>query len=342
MNFDIRKKIRAKTKNKVGLDIGSYSVKILEVSASGDKNSLVCLGLKKHPSLAHEVVVETIKSLAEEIKVDTKDANISVSGPSVIVRFVSMPKMREDELKSAIKFEAEKYIPFAISDCIVDYQVLKKNDKEGKLDMLLVAVKKELVMERIAIAEEGGFNVGLVDVDTFAVANSFLKNFGQQDAGKTTALLNIGSTMTNVSIVRDGILYFSRDVAIGGADFNSAISKSLNIDSAMAESRKISPGDRLQDIVNCTKSTVNNLIDEMRSSFSYYENQSGIDIDEIYISGGGSLLAGLETAFHEAFESKPFLWQPLKFLDTSRISLNADLASNSSGVFAVAAGLAVR
>lgn len=340
-NFDIGKKFHSKPKNRAGLDLGSSAIKLLEIENLQDKPLLTKIGLKALADSSKETLIDTVKSLMDEIKLTTKEVNIAVSGPSTIVRFVSMPKMREDELKGAIKFEAEKYIPFTIDDCLVDYQVLKKDDKENKLDMLLVAVKKELVMDKIAIAQECGLDVGIVDVDTFALANSFLKNFASYDADKTAALLNIGASLTNVSIVRGGILCFSRDVSIGGSDFTSAISKSLNIDMKSAESLKISAKDKMQEVANCTKSTLNNLIDEMRLSFSYYENQSGRGIDEIYISGGASGLAGLEAAFHEAFESKPFLLDPLQFIDTSAAQ-NIELVKTMGRSFAVASGLAVR
>jgi type IV pilus assembly protein PilM len=153
MNFNVAKKSQSKLKNRVGLDIGSSSVKMVEIASSGEDSSLVCLGMKKAPGSVRQPLIEAIKSLSSEIRITAKDAAISISGPSVIVRFVSMPKMKDDELKGAIRFEAEKYIPFPINDCIVDHQILRRNDKEGKLEILLVAAKKDFVMNKVSIAE---------------------------------------------------------------------------------------------------------------------------------------------------------------------------------------------
>lgn len=342
MNLDIKKKFQSKPRNKIGLDIGSSSVKMLEIAAAGEKSALYKLGLKKLLGSAREALIETIRSLAQDLKVTTKEVNISVSGPSVIVRFVSMPKMREEELKSAMRFEAEKYVPFAINDCIIDHHVLKRNEKEGRLDVLLVAVKKDFVLDRISVVEESGFTVGSVDVDTFAVANSYLRNFPATDPGKTIALLNIGAKFTNVGIIWDGIICFVRDVAIGGDYFDQAISKALNIDIKAAEDIKVSPKEKLPDIISCTKGVANNLLDEMRLSFSYYENQSGRAIDEIYISGGSCALAGLELLFQEALESRPHFFDPLQFLDKEGASFDADLADKAKLSFATAAGLVLR
>lgn len=342
MNFSIGKKAKSKLRNKVGLDIGNSSVKMVEIASSGENSSLVCLGMKKASGSVREPLIEAIKALSGEIKITAKDAVISVSSPSVIVRFVSMPKMRDDELRGAIKFEAEKHIPFAINDCIVDYQILKRNEKEKKLELLLVAAKKDLITNKVSIAEESGFSVSAVDVDIFAVANAFLKNPSHASAGKTTALLDVGSNFTNVGIVRDGLLCFARDIAIGGDDFNQAISKALSVDIKKAEDLKLSSENKQQDIVACTKGITDNLLDETRLSLSYYENQSGRGVDEICISGGSSTMPSLEVLFQEAFESKPVFWNPFDCLDKSMGDFDAALIEKAKGSFAVAVGLALR
>jgi len=142
--------------------------------------------------------------------------------------------------------------------------------------------------------------------------------------------------------VRDGVLCFARDISIGGDDFNQAISKALNIDIISAEDVKLSPENSLQDIIACTKSVANNLLDDTRLSLSYYENQSGRSIDEIFISGGSSAMPGLETLFQEAFESKPVLWDPLDSLNKSPGGFNTALVEKMRSSFAVAVGLALR
>lgn len=342
-NFDFTKKSQNKSKKRVGLDLGTSAVKLIEVENIGEKPALTKIGIRALPDPSRETLKESIGSLIEELKLSSKEVNISVTGPSTIVRFVSMPKMRDDELKGAIRFEAEKYIPFSLDDCIIDYQVLKKNEKENKFDMLLVAVKKETIMEKIGIIEGVGLDVGLVDVDTFAVTNSFLKNFSnREDPNKAAALVNIGASITNVSIVKGQIPCFSRDVAIGGNDFTAAISKGMNIDRAAAESLKVSAQDKAKDVTVFTKSVLNNLLDEIKLSFSYYENQSGSGIEDIYISGGSSMLSGLEGAFNESFELKPFLWDSLGFLDISKIGESLLLAKTMSRFFAVSSGLVLR
>jgi type IV pilus assembly protein PilM len=290
------------------------------VAASfSDKPRLTSIGLKKIPDRAKTNLSDSIKALFEESKIPLGDVIISVSGPNVLVRFITMPKMRDEDLKNAIRFEAEKFIPFNIKDCILDSQVLSKSDRENKVNIMLAAAKKDYVLARIKAVEEAGLSVTMVDVDAFALANSFLKNFPALDATKSFALLNVGASATNLSILRGPSIYFARDVAIGANDF-------LNKPDAM----------------NYAKQVLSNFMDEVRLSFSYYENQGGMGIDEIYISGGANDLAGLAEAFVENFASKPIAWNPLQYLDAASSGVDVKFMENSKSSFAVASGLVLR
>ncbi len=311
MNFGIKTKPTERAKDKVGLDIGSHAIKILEVSSTSQKATLVGLGLKNISGVSKLELSNSIRSLAVESKISAKEVTISISGPHVIVRSISMPKMKDEDLRSAIKFEAEKFIPFNINDCVVDFQVLAKDDGENKLNIMLVAAKKEYIIERVKLVEEAGFAVTLVDVDCFALTNAFLRNSPTLEPDHTFALLNIGATFTNLAIIRGGLISFARDVAIVGNDTSA-------------------------------KFSLSNLMDEVKLSFDYHENQSGRAIDEICISGGGTALTGLEDAFQEVFGSKPRLWNPLEFLDASSAGIDAKMLEELKSSFGVAVGLALR
>jgi len=343
MNFGGKGKGQAKPKNRVGLDIGNSAVKILEISTVSDKSKLVALGIKKIQDQSKESLANAIKNLTEESKVTSKNAIISISGSNVIVRFVLMPKMTDDELKSAIKFEAEKFIPFNINDCVLGFQTLRKEERENKLSVLLVAAKKGYIEERIALVESCGFSVSIVDVDSFALANSFTMNMPKPDPDKTYALLNIGAKVTSLSILKNGMIYLVRDMPTGSRDIDIAISKSLGVDAKAAEEIKLNPpAEKAEEAANCAKTVFNNLVDEMRLPFSYYENQFGKGVDDIYISGGGSALAGIEDMFQDAFGSKPIFWNPTQFLDTSSLGAGKDMLDKMNQTFAISAGLAIR
>ncbi len=311
MFFNIKGPVQAKAKVRAGLDIGSDSLKAVEITSSGSITRLSALGIKKISGHSSDALADSIKALAEEAKMSAKEVAISVSGPDVIVRFITMPKMKEDDLRSAIKFEAEKFIPFNISDCITDFQVLEKDSGENKTSVLLAVAKKAHVLERMKAVEQAGFAVSLVDVDGFALANSFLRNFPSIDASKSFALINIGARLTNLSILRGLSIYFTRDMVRGAADFMAA-------------------------------QALTGFMDEVRLSFSYYENQRGMGIDEIYISGGAANMAGLREAFTENFGSAPASWNPLQFLDAASLGLDAEFIEKQKHLFAISSGLALR
>jgi type IV pilus assembly protein PilM len=328
---------------RVGIDIGSCAIKIVQISGVAEKPELAAVGFKNVSGVSGSALADALKLLAEESRVSCKDAVVSISGPSVIVRFITLPKMDEAALKGAIRYEAEKFIPYNISDCIVDFQTLRKDDKENKLNVLLVAAKKDLVQERIKLAEKAGFSVSVVDVDSFALANAFLNNYPKSDPDKSYAILNIGGSFTNLSILKAGSIFFARDIAVGGKDFTAAIVKKFGLEHKAAEELKLNvPDEKVADVVDCAKSAFSDLADEIKLSFSYYENQAGKGIDEIYLTGGGADIVGIEQVFEEYIGSKPLIWNPLEFLGAIPSGVDPKFAGRSKSFFAVAAGLALR
>ena len=336
-------KIKTKSRSSIGLDIGTYFVKIMEVApSSNNRPTLTGIGLKKIAGFSSEETTRALKLLVQESGITGKEVNISVSGPSVIVRFISMPKMKAEDLKSAIRFEAEKFIPFNINDCIIDFQALVKDERENKLSILLVAAKKDYIVDKIRIVEEAGFSVGAVDVDAFAVSNAFLKNFPSMDPNKTNAILNIGATITSLSVLTRDAISFTRDIAMGSSDFSLAVSKELVVPVGKAEELLAAPGERAEDVLNAARPIINNLLDDVKLSFGYHENQSGRSIDEIYISGGAASASGLDEAFQETIGSKPVLWDPIGFLNIDSANMSAADIGKIKYSFAVAAGLSSR
>ncbi|MFH0763733.1 MAG: type IV pilus assembly protein PilM [Candidatus Omnitrophota bacterium] len=327
---------------KVGLDIGTNSVKILQIGGEPDKPVLEALGVKKIRGIAKSELAQAIKELAAQSKVSAKEANISVSGQSVIVRFISMPKMDNKALKGAVRFEAEKFVPFDINDCIVDFKTIKSQTADNRISIVLVAAKKGAVEERVKMAEEAGFSVRVVDVDCFALANSFSRNFPAIGADKTCALIDIGGTFTNLCILRGDAVFFARDIAIGTGDISSVISKRMGLDSKAAEELMFVPKEKSQEVAEHMKTVFNNLLGEVKLSLSYYENQGGRSIDEIYISGGGMGLFGLNEVFQETLGSKPILWKPLGFLDKEKAMIDKAFIDSQEPSLAIAAGLALR
>lgn len=339
INFGLMHKPQARSK--AGLDIGNHSVKLVEMlfPVSG-KPVLAAFGVRTFSGSDKASVSEAIRNVVTASRGTVKEFAISISGPSVIVRFLSMPRMKHEELASAVKFEAEKHIPFNINECVTDFQVIREDAKENKIDILLAAARKEQIEERVKRVQEAGYSVTVVDVDGFALSNAFLANHPATGSEKTVLLLDIGGALTNLSILRGSELCLVRDIAIGGKDFTAAISKALTLDVLAAEKIKSLPQEKMQETLQCTRPILTNLLDEIRLSCSYYENQCGRAVDDIFISGGGCVLVGLPEFFKEALGLKPNFLNPFQVVDT--VNVNADDLKKDAGLYSVAVGLAMR
>jgi len=342
ISVNVKKPLQSKTRMSIGLDIGTDLLKIVEITAAEDKPRLARIGVKKLSDHSSGGLVNSVKLLLQETKITGKNAAISISGPNVIMRFMTLPNMKEDELRSAIGFEAEKFMPFDIKDSVIDFQKLGTEDKESKINILLVAAKKNYVLERIKTVEEAGISVTVVDVDCFALANSFLKNHPTDDMSKSFALINIGSTLTNLSVLRGPSIYFARDIVMGAADFMVSISKKLGINIKSTDELKSISRTNMKDVISYVKSALVNFLDDVRLSFSHYENQTGMGIDEIFVSGGAADFVGFNEAFEESFGSRPASWNPLQFLDISSANADAKFIEDNKNLFAVSLGLALR
>lgn len=294
------------SKSKAALDIGTSSVKSVVISKQKTGKMQVEYfsveqfeGERSKATLAPALKRSIAKS---DIKI--QKAVISVSGQSVVVRQVLFPKMSPDELRSALQFEAEKYIPFGINEVYIDAQIISEKAEGGKIKVLIVAAKKELVDEYLGYMNEAGVAPEAVDCDSIAVTNSFLFSNAGAGKDKTVALLNVGASMTNVCILKNEVLNFARDIPV---DIKS----------------------------------IDAIETQVRLSFDYYENQFGKGIDGIYISGGGAREPTVIDRLKQAFGLDIVVWDPTSNLLLSP-KVDAKALKEVSGQMAVCVGLAIR
>lgn len=296
----------SKPKVRVGLDIGTSSVKaVMLVSQKHGGFELSAFAVESFEGEhSKETIVQTIRRAVEALNIKEKRVVISVAGQSVVVRQVLFPKMSEDELKSAIRYEAEKHIPFNINEVYLDAQIIDEKTEDNKMKVLIAASKKELIDERLAYLNEAGLEAEAIDCDSIAITNAFIFNNAGLGKEKTLALINIGASMTNVCILKDEFLNFVRDTPIGAEDLE-------------------------------------NLDTQIRLSFDYYENQFGKGIDGIYLSGGGSRQVGLSERLSQTFGIESSVWDPTKNLTISP-NISKDSLKDVSNQLAVCLGLAMR
>jgi type IV pilus assembly protein PilM len=334
----------------LGLDIGSKFVKCVEMTESSGQYQISGIAVREIPSA--DGVKDVIRDLLAEAKFRTRRVISSVSGRSIIVRYITMPYMSDTEMRNAIKYEAAKYIPFEVEDMILDYQRLKDEggaegaEKSKEMRVLLVAAKREFITEHANTVEELGLLPAVVDVDSFALGNGFeLAGTIRTDAfdwTKITALVDIGAAKTNVNIVKGDVSYFTREIFIGGDEMTESLSKKANLDLPEAETIKRDPGAQQDRVEEAVSSVLEDLCHEIHLSLDYFENQFDRPVDDILASGGGSRAPGLDGAFEKAFGRKPVRWSPVEHVEIDRDRVDPTVLNTYSSQLAVAVGLAAR
>lgn len=348
---------KIKGKSLVGLDIGSKCIKAVELAQSD--NGFAIVGYAYRDLAAGEDLKEVIKELFHSTGFNTKKVVTSISGRSVIVRYISMPEMSDVELRNAIKYEASKYIPFETDEVVLDCQKMDYDMKTGsgetaapavskEMRVILVAAKRNLIDDYLSMIESIGLWPYVIDLDSFALGNAFelqelfAENKNKGEIGKSVALIDIGSSKTLLNIMFNVNSYFTREITIAGNDFTEAISKKMGLDLAQAEIRKCEPGDKLEEVKEAASGLLDDLLHEIRLSFDYFEHQFEKQIDLVYISGGSSHLVGLEEAFEKDFQKKPVIWNPLEHFEIASDKINQTELNQHATQLAIAIGLASR
>lgn len=336
------KKIK-KNDFKIGLDLGSSSVKIVGLQCRDNNFLLRNFIIKEIPYQSRDVS-GLVKEGLLDLGAQHSPVNISLSGQGVITRYVSLPIIEQRLFKNSLRFEAQQYIPFSIEEVNLDGYILKQDTAANKMSVLIAAAKKELVSERVKLVQDLGFKVGIVDIDSLALINAFSFSYAQDETlkKKTIALLNIGASVTNLDILEQGMPCLSRDIQISGNNFTERITDGLGVDLQSAESLKISPGKEDLDKIKPYLDTIlSQLAQEIRNSFDYYESQSASSVEQIFISGGGSLLAGLVSNLNAVLGVEIQTWGSLNNLELSE-GLDIEKIKVQSMFMPVALGLAIR
>ena len=345
-----------KSKAVVGLDIGSSSVKAVELKASGKTFKVVAFAIEPVPPdsivdgaiIDGAAVAEAIRRVFENKAFKTKDVAASLSGNAVIVKKISLPVMTEAELAESIYWEAEQYIPFDIQDVNLDYQILDAGTGEnskGTMDVLLVAAKKEKIADYTGVISQAGRVPVIVDVDAFALQNAYEVNYGlEPDA--VVVLLNAGASAININILTGDQSTFTRDISIGGNSYTEAVQKELNLPFDSAEQLKRGlpvDGVSLDDVTPVLHAMTENVLLEIQKTFDFFKATASSDrIDRIVLSGGASRVNGFEQALQERFNTSVEVFDPFKKISFDPQKLGITDAEGLSPTAAVAVGLALR
>jgi len=331
-------KLPVKEKFNIGLDIGTHSIKCVKLKCNADGSELVSYSIEE----VQLDPIETLKKIKHEQEADL--VNISFCGSSTVIRYVSFLKMNKNELKQALKFEAQKHIPFSLNDVNLDAEILKDDLPDNKMLVLIAAIKKELIQQRLKLLENSALRPNLVDIDSLALVNAFNYSYPKIETpeNKAVCLLNIGSNISNVNILCNGIPALSRDIHSAGANFTKKLMDIFSLDFKEAEKLKINPdGENANKVKAAIESVLTNLATEIRTSFDYYESQNTSNVVKIYLSGGTAKIPGLSEMLSACLGIQVEPWDPFKQV---KVSENIDSAklNQFSSQLNVAIGLALR
>ncbi len=302
---------KKKEKTRIGLDWGFSSLKVVVLESRDDKHILKEAKIIQLPSKELN-----LNSLLKDLDLSV-GVNLGVCGPNVMIRYTSMARMNEAEFKNSLRYEAASHFPFSIDKLNIDGVILK-DMPDNQMLVMLAAAKKDFIQQRLKLFQEAKIKVNILDIDSLALINAF--NYTHPHTKENNilsgaiTLLNIGASVTNTNVLEDGIPHFSRDINIAGNDF------------ARESSRTIS---------------ITNFVSEIRKSFDYYESSSAAVINKIFLSGGGSLAAGLVEELEKNLGIQIEQWDPFSNFEFA-VGLDEQDIRKNSARFAVAVGLALR
>ncbi|MBT1070451.1 type IV pilus biogenesis protein PilM [Pelotalea chapellei] len=341
-----------KKKEVIGIDIGSSSVKLVQLKESKGSFQLLNLGIVPLPPEAivdntimdSASIVSAVKNLVSSLEIKVKDAACSISGNSVIIRKITLPTMSSEELEDQITWEAEQYIPFDINDVNLDFQILSPDSLDPtKMNVLLVASKKDIINDYVAVFNDAGLLLSVVDVDSFAVQNAFEIN---HDAGpdEIVALVNIGASVMNINVVKDGVTLFTRDVQMGGNLYTDEIQKQLGISSVEAESIKLLVQETNNHVLMDVIDKVNeSMTQEIRRSLDFFNSTANDDrVMKIVLSGGCSKTYNFQAAVKEKLGLSVEVSNPFAKLKYSEKDFDPEYLQEIGPLMAVTVGLATR
>ena len=341
-----------KKKSVAGLDVGSSSIKMVELEGKGDNLSLVNLGFENLPSdtiidgqiMELNTVSDVIRNLCVNHGVNADNVVTGVSGHSVIIKNIVLPRMSREELEESIDWHAEEHIPFDLADVSLDYQVTAETSEATHV--LIAACKRDRIDNIRQAIQLSGRQPVVIDVDTFALQNCYEANYHPTESDVVT-LLNIGASTMNVNIVKGTRSLFTRDITVGGSQFTDVIQRNLGLSYQQAEAMKrgsvhTSDEKSIEPLISNVTEIVAN---EIQKTFDFYRAQSDDShtvVKKILISGGGSKLQGFAQELSARLQLPVEVLNPFRSIRVDDRKFDAGYINDVMPEMAVAVGLAIR
>ena len=344
-----------KKKRVAGLDIGSSSVKMVELDGKPNSLNLVSLGFENLPSdtiidgqiMELNTVSDCIQNVCNNHQIEANQVVTGVSGHSVIIKNIALPAMSSEELEESIDWHAEEHIPYDLADVSLDYQVTAES--ADSTNVLIAACKRERIDNIKQAIQLAGKQPVVIDVDTFALQNCYEANYDPAESDVVT-LLNIGASTMNVNIVKGTRSLFTRDITVGGSQFTDVLQRSLGLNFQEAEGLKRGVANAAPNVEEKSiEPLMNNVTEvvamEIQKTFDFYRattDDNETQVQKILISGGGSKLAGLAQDLSQRLELPVEVLNPFRKIYIDSNKFDPDYIKEIVPEMAVAVGLAMR
>lgn len=344
---------RKNKRGMVGLDIGSSSLKAVELQSAGDGYELMSIAMDR---LNQDTIVDgaimdsmsvsgSIEKLFLENRLMASKVATSVSGHSVIVKRVTIGASTEEELEAGIQQEAMQHIRFDLDEVNLSYYVLGPAAGGGGLDVLLLAVKREKVQSHLGVLSQANKTPVILDIDAFALQNAFELSY-EPPPEQTVALLNIGAAIMNINITRGGMPLFTRDVSVGGNQYTDILQKELGLSFEDAENLKmgqIVPKVPAESEAPHLRSISELLLMEVQKTFDFFRQTTSPEpIQAIYLAGGTARIKGLLDLLKAEFGVPVELMDPFRKIHIRPEKFDPAYIADLGPRMSIAVGLALR
>lgn len=334
----------------LGLDIGSSNVRIIQLRKDDTGYSVTAVGMveiaKQSEGLGSDRQANTVNAIRkcfESAATKSRLVVCSACGPEVAVRSFKFPTLQREELEGALLLEASQVCPFNIDDGAVDYQLMP--DGNNSITGVLVAATNAIIKSKRQLVKNASLDTVLMDVDGLALLNCF-NECEKPKPGRTTTILNVGSSFTNLAIVGDNSLPFIRDLPYAGnniikdiADENKVPIETISRILSGSES----PNKTELELDKSLERACRKLIVDINETLRFYTAQGkSAVIDKIHVSGGFALVKGFLELLENHLPAKVVLWNPFEKIRCQVGQNCRDILQKNGPEMAVAAGLAMR
>ncbi len=343
-----------KTKPVIGLDISSTSVKLLELSRQGDRYRVESYAVKALPpnSVVEkninevEAVAEAVTAVIQLAKPKTKNAAVAVAGSAVITKMIEMPAgLSDDAMESQISLEADQYIPYPLEEVAIDFEVQGVSERNPEqVEVLLAACRRENVDLRVDVLELAGLTPKVVDVEAYTMERAFglVAEQLEDSEDQVVAIVDIGSTMTTLSVLVNGKTIYTREQLFGGKQLTEEIQRRYGLsaeEAGLAKKQGGLPDDYESEVLEPFKDAV---VQQVTRSLQFFFSSSQYnDVDHIVLAGGVASLEGLPAIIEEKLGTQTTVANPFANMAVAP-KVNAVALANDAPSLMIVTGLAMR